>query len=802
MSVKRQLNVLSGMRLEVADVRAIESSICNDFDLLTGQIMTGKDPVIISGFTLSTSDTLDNPADELVLNMAGGCLINYNASESGSMFALPDDAPAQTLNATNTNVTGSFTALSTNYIGLDLKRVTDSDTNDVTKFWSEGQQQEITKIVPKATKLTYKIIINSYPFSIFSNIVPIAKVVTDASNNVVSITDARPLIFRLGRGGDNPNGQSSWDWDSRIENPITYESGATDDPFTGGDKSIVSLKSWMDAVMTTVWESKSGQYWYSPTARDNVKLLYGQPLVSTNSDNFHFTIPSNVSGINITFTNANPDTITRASGSFISDGWVPGVDVTVTGSVSNNGTYRVASVSATVLTLDPAETLTNEGPSGGITLAAPAFLTWAGLKVAFENSKASDGTDVYSNDIKGVVASTTGASDGSETYGDSILDGQCLYVDIQRDEQDAELTPAVADLADLGSPTLPGSRFILAWRIGTSVYVRDRAYEAGRDFQPATTTTLGIVKLNSDPDDPLEPEVVVTGDSGKAIGTGLSRYGLTNGALTIGKNIQDTSIVMDVGAAGPITIGTTTQNALTVGRAGAASALNGSTITLTGATSVALASATVNVGNATSTTTVGDKLVVTNASAATNGIDVTAGDVRISNTAKFKHASNVTRYAHISPTEMATNYSGTNAEIVLGTTRPYIRNTNNAADYYTAGRAKVPAGATITAIEAIVKNDGGVVVGNVELLAYVRNYSGGDYADSNDTEIATGPATVAVPGAGVTAALNFTISTGSTEANGDSFVYIRLHVPAGNAGSIQVLGVRITYTFTNFVPEA
>ena len=64
----------------------------------------------------------------------------------------------------------------------------------------------------------------------------------------------------------------------------------------------------------------------------------------------------------MTFADAGPDTITRASGSWITDGFVAYDQVNVSGSASNDGTYIVASVAATVLTLDAAETLANEGP--------------------------------------------------------------------------------------------------------------------------------------------------------------------------------------------------------------------------------------------------------------------------------------------------------------------------------------------------------------------------------------------------------------------------------------------------------
>lgn len=74
-------------------------------------------------------------------------------------------------------------------------------------------------------------------------------------------------------------------------------------------------------------------------------------------------------GRTLTFADANPDTITASTGSFIADGFRAGMRVTVSGTASNDGTYIIASVSALVLTLVLTAALVAEGPlSGGETL--------------------------------------------------------------------------------------------------------------------------------------------------------------------------------------------------------------------------------------------------------------------------------------------------------------------------------------------------------------------------------------------------------------------------------------------------
>jgi hypothetical protein len=76
---------------------------------------------------------------------------------------------------------------------------------------------------------------------------------------------------------------------------------------------------------------------------------------------------------NLTFANADPDTITRASGDWSTDGVTSGSVVVITDTTSNNGSFTVASVAPTVLTLISTDTLTAEGPVSGSVVAFDAF---------------------------------------------------------------------------------------------------------------------------------------------------------------------------------------------------------------------------------------------------------------------------------------------------------------------------------------------------------------------------------------------------------------------------------------------
>lgn len=77
-----------------------------------------------------------------------------------------------------------------------------------------------------------------------------------------------------------------------------------------------------------------------------------------------------VSGVNISFNDANPDTIVRASGSFITDGFDDTGWALVKGSATQDGIYKIGSggVAALTLTLDAGETLSTVGADAGITI--------------------------------------------------------------------------------------------------------------------------------------------------------------------------------------------------------------------------------------------------------------------------------------------------------------------------------------------------------------------------------------------------------------------------------------------------
>lgn len=433
----RQANWLGQQRVDGPHLRALESSAAADFDILAGDVLSGGEALVIKGFNVITTGIVGSQASGIQVQVAGGIVLHQNASESGTIFAVPAGKAPEVMGSTNPLVSGSFTASQTNYVGLDLRRTADETTSDNVQFYDPDSKQETSKTVPLARTLNYRFVISTADFSSQPNVLPIAQVVTDSSNNVVSFVDARQLAFRLGSGGDLPNSKHAYPWPStRVEN-------ISGDVFSGGDKVIGSFKEWMDAAMTRMWEIGGGEYWYSPTADRNVRMgRIPSPVFSSTGDNFEF--------------------------------------------VSSN-------------------------------------LHWQGLRVLFDNST---GSGVYYNTVQDQLTSSAGLTD--------LTPGQCLYVDVVRGSA-ATLVAVKGTLQTLGTPTVPGSRFVLAWANSDgSISVRDTPLPVNSGIIPATTVAVGGVRLAyaaGTPSTPTTPPL----DANNAISIGTGGYAISgnNVGLTV-----------------------------------------------------------------------------------------------------------------------------------------------------------------------------------------------------------------------------------------------------------------------------
>ena len=111
-------------------------------------------------------------------------------------------------------------------------------------------------------------------------------------------------------------------------------------------------------VSYTIFRGTSPGFTRNSTSR----LFYTPTSTVVAYTNGYVAQATGAGGRTLTFAQAGR-TITASSGSFITDGFLAGANVVVTGTTSNNGTYMILSLTATVITLTTNHTnLVNEGP--------------------------------------------------------------------------------------------------------------------------------------------------------------------------------------------------------------------------------------------------------------------------------------------------------------------------------------------------------------------------------------------------------------------------------------------------------
>lgn len=447
MAVGRQFNWRGQQRIDTPHLRMIESAVAYDFDVLGGVILAGKVPTVVHGFAALRAGAVGNGAESLIVRTAGSTLIHYEATDAGSVFKVPDDRVDEVLSPVNPRVVGSFTPGVTNFVGLDLVRSVDDSTADTVKFLVPETDSEVSRITPLARTLDYRIVVSTVEFSATPGIAPLYQVITDASNRVTDLIDARWLMFRLGAGGSAPSAVSPFGWPGGRDESIAALADV------GGDRSIFSLKEWLAAAMTRIWEVGGGEYWYSLTADRNVKMSA-----------------------------ANPANIDVSPEAFIWDG---------------------------------------------------TDLLWAVQTFNFDNSNG------LVNEIDGQLTALAGLT--------NLADGECIYVDLDRTQDRTvgganSLVPHKAPLRSLGGSARPGSRWVVAWRIGAKVFIRDQYIAVGESLRAATTVRLGTVQLTADPVDTGEiakPKVVLGvmhSASAWAVAAGVSHMAdaVTNGQFVAG----------------------------------------------------------------------------------------------------------------------------------------------------------------------------------------------------------------------------------------------------------------------------
>jgi hypothetical protein len=283
MAAKRRVNWISQQRVDVPDMRSVESAVSNDFDELIASFVTGpSNGYVLRGFKILMAGAIGGSASGLQLEVDPGAVFHVRSGQSGTFYLVPSGSPTQQLNsATNPIVDGAFAPSAINYVSLEYERFIDDTTSSQIYLWNPTTNNETVKNAPRASILRYRIkITSSLPAS---NYLPIAIVTTDSGNNVTRIDDARQLLFSQATGGFSPNPFNQYTYpNGRTPNP-NYSSSNSLDPFSGGDKDMGTLKDKLDAITTEIQLIKGTPYWTSQGTSgslDSIRTDLGNTVIT------------------------------------------------------------------------------------------------------------------------------------------------------------------------------------------------------------------------------------------------------------------------------------------------------------------------------------------------------------------------------------------------------------------------------------------------------------------------------------------------------------------------------------------
>jgi hypothetical protein len=267
MAVLQRVKLVGNQRLDLPDFLNAENFANADW-LQFFEKFVSDSAYIAYGFSLvdAPGHILHTPT--VSVSIANGALFNpVSLGVKAGFFVASSTEPDQSID---------LTVGATNYIELDY-----SESNagtDIRRIWDQsangGAGSEFAQTVDTATILTVVATANTAGFT--EGKVPVAKVVVSSGSapTIQSITDCRPLLFRLGTGGNNPNPSHTFPWPdlpsstyAKQDTPITITSPSDPDPFSGSDKNIRNLKDWMDAVTTRIKELAGSSAWFSEGGR-------------------------------------------------------------------------------------------------------------------------------------------------------------------------------------------------------------------------------------------------------------------------------------------------------------------------------------------------------------------------------------------------------------------------------------------------------------------------------------------------------------------------------------------------------
>lgn len=320
MAVLGRILLNSAERVDLPDLLSIDSYAAGDWKYFMQSMVGTTKPYILSGFDVI------NPGNAIGLPSCSfrvaDSIVYYPGSAAGPFFyGLPDG------NTASAPIIPQFRTNTTNYVYLTLGSF--DTASDTRALWDPdrngGTGGEFTQDINTESVIQAQLNISTGSFPV--NTVPLAIVVMGPSA-IISITDARDMLYRLGTGGIAPNPLATFAFPeqpsstyARHEPDGTMETLSDPNPFQGGDKNIKTMKQWMDAVMTKLKEIGGTTYWYDDTTTFTLYKIFQDALATTWKSKGAYTHSSSVPGqlswtedIFVKSVDSPKDIVVRASG--------------------------------------------------------------------------------------------------------------------------------------------------------------------------------------------------------------------------------------------------------------------------------------------------------------------------------------------------------------------------------------------------------------------------------------------------------------------------------------------------------
>lgn len=259
MATLSRINWVGQQRADLHDFLGADSFTAFDFRVLVSAFAGYDKAYVLRGFEVIGSTDLSiniKLSDSLVFNPldANGSFYYGLVSDADQMVTLPS-------NQTNIFVEAKFKNVSSNPISRGI-------WDPLALSGEDDSGNEFSSSINFENSIELEISTNTTGFS--EDAIPLLRAST--TTTITSMVDCRPMMFRLGTGGANPNPVNKYGFSSSRAESVPSGIGvgdAADSPWKSrdnsgaiNDKAIKSFKELFDAMMTRISEISGSAFWY------------------------------------------------------------------------------------------------------------------------------------------------------------------------------------------------------------------------------------------------------------------------------------------------------------------------------------------------------------------------------------------------------------------------------------------------------------------------------------------------------------------------------------------------------------